>query len=218
MNQGGNMKRKYSLFFAVPFCLLLLLSCGNQQGETSVEVSPTPSVAILQENVTDSPMPSPQATDTPIPMVEDTPTPSPTLTPSPTPHPTPTPEVAWYAPFDYIWNLTKKGLLPEVDKDWVISLFATQKEDLVVAYEENYQYDPDFDEENWRPNEIYTWWLREDTIFLLSDIKITDSDPYGERWFYIISRETFLQEADKHVWRCGVKDGEILYVVEHIGG
>ena len=226
------MKRRYYFIslLALPLCASLL-SCGKP-ADTADNNSLPSGVALPPDTTSLSPTQNPVLSiNVQSPSTPPTPTLPPGVTPLPSPPPiTPIPdrpqedEKIWYTPYytpDGLNDLYP-DLLPEVDDVLLVDLVATQRDDLVVAYEGIYQWIPDFDEKykDWRPDTFYVWWLKEDALFLLYDQREDLSPPFGETWLRKLSRESFLWEAKygEHVWWCGIKDGEVVYVVEHIGG
>lgn len=170
-----------------------------------------------------------------------TPTKIPSCTPSPEPTPiSPTPTLP---PLDITlvddklpWD---DQALPETDHVYVVRFIPTERDDLLVAYTAcvDVKWDiNDFYDDKKRPKILYTWWLRDDAFCFVSSrggcpvgYNGTAPDYIAQdlsRWedvepgMYNISHDLFrwIIKWYEPIWWCGVKDGEIVYVRQHIEG
>lgn len=234
------MKRYYIIFIALLFCLSLH-SCGKQTGQVvgdSPVLSDAPSPSIVMETFPTDVVQAESPTTTPV----LTPTEILSCTPSPVPSPiSPEPTLP---PLDI--TLVDDGLpwdeeaLPETDYVYIVRFIPTDRDDLLVAYKVcvDVQWDMnDFYDDQKRPKKLYTWWLQEDAFCF---VRCNGSSPVGynekttpdyiaqdlSRWkdvepgMYNISHDLFrwLIKWYEINWWCGVKDGEIVYVRQHIEG
>lgn len=168
-------------------------------------------------------------------------------TPSPQPSASPAPPEPTLPPLD-ITLVDEKlpwddQALPETDYVYIVRFILTDRDDLLVAYDVcvDIKWDENgFYDDKRRPKRLHTWWLREDAMCFVSstwegacllphvdpprhitqDLSRWETVEATEPGMYSISHDLFRWMIKWHGmnWWCGVKDGEIVYVREHMEG